>query len=104
LAGLPQDSFVINHGQFASTQEAQKLIKSQRWLSQARLLPIYSGQNDQAQFMVATGPFRTEDRAKAFMVRLGIPASASRVLVSQLLPSTRNGEEKVTKPTKAKKP
>lgn len=104
LAGLPQDSFVINHGQFASTQEAQKLIKSQSWLSQARLLPIYSGQNDQAQFMVATGPFRTEDRAKAFMARLGIPASASRVLVSQLLPSTRNGEEKVTKPTKAKKP
>jgi len=102
LAGLPPDTFVVNHGVFAGTKDALKLIKSESWLSQARVLPIYNAKKDQAEFMVVTGPFRSEDRAKGFMIRLGIKAPVESV--SKLLPSTQNNDNKPQNPKKAPKP
>ena len=102
LAGLPADTFVVNHGVFAGTRDALRLINSESWLNQARVLPIYKGNNDQAEFMVVTGPFRSEERAKGFMVRLGIKARVESV--PKLLPSTRNNDNKAQNLKKAAKP
>ena len=99
---MPADTFVVNHGVFAGTRDALRLINSESWLNQARVLPIYKASKDQAEFMVVTGPFRSEERAKGFMVRLGIKARVESV--PKLLPSTRNNDNKAQNLKKAAKP
>lgn len=104
LAGLPKDTFVVVHAAYTTSGAAQKLIKNQSWLNQARIVPFYKSPKDPAEFLVVTGPFRTEERAKGYITRLEIPASTRIAAVSQLLPSTRIGDEKSQKTTKVRKP
>lgn len=104
LAGLPKDTFVVIHAAFTTSGAAQKLIKNQSWLNQARTVPYFKSPKDPAEFLVVTGPFRSEERAKGYITRLEIPASTRIEAVSKLLPSTRIGDEKSQKTTKVRKP
>jgi hypothetical protein len=104
LAGLPKDTFVVVHGTYTTAGAAQKLIKNQSWLNQARIVPFFKTPKDPAEFLVVTGPFRSEERAKGYITRLEIPASTRIEAVSKLLPSTRIGDEKSQKTTKVRKP
>jgi hypothetical protein len=104
LAGLPKDTFVVIHAAYTTSGAAQKLIKNQSWLNQARIVPYFKTPKDPAEFLVVTGPFRSEERAKGYITRLEIPASTRIEAVSKLLPSTRIGDEKSQKTTKVRKP
>lgn len=104
LAGLPKDTFVVVHGTYTTAGAAQKLIKNQSWLNQARIVPFFKTPKDPAEFLVITGPFRSEERAKGYITRLEITASTRIETVSKLLPSTRIGDEKSQKTTKVRKP
>ena len=104
LAGLPKDTFVVIHAAYTTSGAAQKLIKNQSWLNQARIVPYFKSPKDPAEFLVVTGPFRSEERAKGYITRLEIPASTRIEAVSKLLPSTRIGDEKSQKTTKVRKP
>jgi hypothetical protein len=72
LKGLPEDSFVLEHQSFASLREAQAAIKSKEWLANARIVPLFADGKDEARFAVVTGPFRSKDRAKNTITRLGL--------------------------------
>lgn len=104
LAGLPKDTFVVIHAAYTTSGAAQKLIKNQSWLNQARIVPYFKSPKDPAEFLVVTGPFRSEERAKGYITRLEIPTSTRIEAVSKLLPSTRIGDEKSQKTTKVRKP
>ena len=104
LASLPKDTFVVVHAAYTTSGAAQKLIKNQSWLNQARIVPFFKSPKDPAEFLVVTGPFRTEERAKGYITRLEIPASTRIEAVTKLLPSTRIGDEKSQKTTKVRKP
>jgi len=104
LSELPKDSFVVLHGTFTTAGAAQKLIRDQAWLNQARVIPFFKSPKDPAEFIVVTGPFRAEERAKAYITRLDLPASTRTESVIKLLPSTRNGDEKPQKTNKVRKP
>lgn len=104
LAGLPKDTFVVIHAAYTTSGAAQKLNKNQSWLNQARIVPYFKSPKDPAEFLVVTGPFRSEERAKGYITRLEIPTSTRIEAVSKLLPSTRIGDEKSQKTTKVRKP
>jgi hypothetical protein len=104
LSELPKDSFVVLHGTFTTAGAAQKRIRDQAWLNQARVIPFFKSPKDPAEFIVVTGPFRAEERAKAYITRLDLPASTRTESVIKLLPSTRNGDEKPQKTNKVRKP
>jgi len=72
LKGLPEDSFVLEHQSFASLREAQAAIKGKEWLANARIVPLFADGKDEARFAVVTGPFKSKDRAKNTITRLGL--------------------------------
>jgi hypothetical protein len=83
LKGLPEDSFVIEHQSFATLREAQAAIKGKEWLANARIVPLFANDKDEARFAVVTGPFRSKDRAKNTITRLGL----SNEVVIKAVPS-----------------
>lgn len=72
LKGLPEDSFVIEHQSFATLREAQAAIKGKEWLANARIVPLFANGKDEARFALVTGPYRSKDRAKNTITRLGL--------------------------------
>jgi hypothetical protein len=72
LKGLPEDSFVLEHQSYASLREAQAAIKGKEWLANARIVPLFADGKDEARFAVVTGPFKSKDRAKNTITRLGL--------------------------------
>jgi hypothetical protein len=72
LKGLPEDSFVLEHQSFGSLREAQAAIKGKEWLANARIVPLFAEGKDEARFAVVTGPFRSKERAKNTITRLGL--------------------------------
>jgi hypothetical protein len=81
LKGLPSESFVIEHKQFASLKDAQTAIKGKDWLVNARIVPVFAEGKDEAQFAVVTGPFKSKERAKNASVRLGLSSDAAIIAV-----------------------
>jgi hypothetical protein len=77
LKGLPEDSFVIEHGTYDSMKQARVSMKDKEWLLNARVVPVYAAGKEEAQFAVVTGPFRTKDRAINTIARLKLIGSAS---------------------------
>jgi hypothetical protein len=73
LRTLPRDSFLLEHGVFETPQQAQRLIRSQTELSNARVLMLEPGGDKAPHFLVVTGPFRSEERARNFIVRKELP-------------------------------
>jgi hypothetical protein len=77
LKGLPEDSYVLRHGIFASVKQARAAIKDKEWLVYARVVPVFSEGKDEAEFALVTGPFRTKDRARNTIVRLKLSGNVS---------------------------
>ena len=77
LKGLPEDGFVLEHQSFASLREAQAAIKGKEWLANARIVPLFADGKDEARFAVVTGPFKSKDRAKNTITRLGLSSDVS---------------------------
>ena len=77
LKGLPEDSYVLQHGTFASLKQARTAMKDKDWLVNARVVPVFRDGKDEADFALVTGPFRTKDRAQNTMARLKLSGSVS---------------------------
>jgi hypothetical protein len=77
LKGLPEDGFVLEHQSFASLREAQAAVKGKEWLANARIVPLFADGKDEARFAVITGPFKSKDRAKNTITRLGLSSDVS---------------------------
>ena len=73
LKGLPEDTFLLEHGVYETVKQAQSTVNAKAWLANARIVPIYEQGKDGSKFAVVTGPFRSKDRAKNTMVRLNLP-------------------------------
>jgi hypothetical protein len=91
LKKLPEDSFVLEHKNFARVRDAQAFIRGKDYLVNARIAPVYKDGQDQARFVVVTGYFRTKERAKNTVARLGLPSdvtvTATALAVSQSQPN-----------------
>ena len=74
LRGLPEDTFLLEHGVYETVKQAQSTVKTKAWLANARIVPVYQQGKDDSKFAVVTGPFRSRDRAKNTMVRLNLPS------------------------------
>ena len=74
LKKLPEDSFVIEHKTFSRIKDAQTFIKGKDYLVNARIAPVFKDGKDEARFVVVTGFFRSKERAKTTIARLGLPA------------------------------
>ena len=77
LKGLPEDSYVLQHGTFATVKQAKAAMDGKEWLANARVIPVFSEGKDEAEFALVTGPFRTKDRAQNTVTRLKLPSSVS---------------------------
>jgi hypothetical protein len=77
LKGLPEDSYVLQHGTFASLRQARTAMKDKDWLVNARVVPVFRDGKDEAEFALVTGPFRTIDRAQNTIARLKLSGSVS---------------------------
>ena len=77
LKGLPEDSYVLQHGSYASLKQARAAMKDKDWLVNARVVPVFTEGKDEAEFALVTGPFRTKDRAQNTMARLKLSGSVS---------------------------
>ncbi|MCE2667610.1 MAG: hypothetical protein LW655_12375, partial [Limnohabitans sp.] len=77
LRGLPEDTFLLEHGVYETVRQAQSAVKAKAWLANARIVPMYEPGKDDAKFAVVTGPFRSRDRAKNTMVRLNLPSDVT---------------------------
>jgi len=77
LRGLPEDTFLLEHGVYETVKQAQSTVKTKAWLANARIVPMYQPGKDDAKFVVLTGPFRSKDRAKNTMVRLNLSSDVT---------------------------
>jgi hypothetical protein len=77
LKGLPEDSYVLQHGTFATVKQAKAAMNGKDWLANARVIPVFSDGKDEAEFALVTGPFRTKDRAQNTLARLKLSNSVS---------------------------
>lgn len=77
LKGLPEDSYVLQHGTFATVKQAKAAMNGKDWLANARVIPVFSDGKDEAEFALVTGPFRTKDRAQNTVTRLKLSNSVS---------------------------
>jgi hypothetical protein len=77
LRGLPEDTFLLEHGVYETLKQAQSTVKAKAWLANARIVPIYEQGKDDSKFAVVTGPFRTKERAKNTMMRLNLPSEVT---------------------------
>jgi len=75
LKGLPEDSYVLQHGTFESLKQARAAMKDKEWLANARVVPVFTEGKDEAEFALVTGPFRTKDRAQNTIARLKLSGS-----------------------------
>jgi hypothetical protein len=91
LKGLPEESFVLEHQHFATLKDAQSAIKGKEWLANARIVPLFADGKDEARFAVVTGPFKSKDRAKNTIARLGlsndVAIKAVPVALAQAVPN-----------------
>jgi hypothetical protein len=77
LKGLPDESYVLQHGTYASLKQARAAMKDKEWLVNARVVPVFTDGKDEAEFALVTGPFRTKDRAQNTVTRLKLSGSVS---------------------------
>ncbi len=94
LAKVPDDSFVLAHKTFSRVKDAQAYIKGKEWLVNARVVPVFDDGKDEASFAVMTGPFRSKDRAKNTIARLGLPSDVTITPVAMALSQTEPRKSK----------
>lgn len=91
LKALPADTFVVEHGNWGTLEQAQKLKSKYKELGTARIIAMRKSPGaDEWQFIVVTGPFRSEVRAKTYISRLDWKANtrmrATDKLKAQIAP------------------
>lgn len=74
LKGLSPEHFLLEHGSFDNELQAQTLMRSQPELVNARVIMVKTQDPQKPQYLVVTGPFRTEDRAQNFKARQNLPS------------------------------
>jgi hypothetical protein len=79
LKGLPADTYVLEHGTYASLKQARSAMKGKDWLVNARVVPVFADGKDEAEFAVLTGPFRSKERANTTIGRLNLSAKVKVV-------------------------
>jgi septal ring-binding cell division protein DamX len=77
LRKLPEDSFVLEHKTFGRVKDAQAFIRRNDYLVNARIVPVFKDGKEEARFVVVTGYFRTKERAKNTIARLGLPSEVT---------------------------
>ena len=77
LKGLPEDSYVLQHGTFVSLKQARAAMKDKEWLVNARVVPVLTEGKDEAEFALVTGPFRTKGRAQNTIAKLKLSGRVS---------------------------
>jgi hypothetical protein len=94
LKTLPQDSLLLEHGVFETAQQAQRLLRVQNELNSARVVMLKATATEPTRFIVVTGPFRSEERARNFRARKRLPEQTrieevGRVLQKSAVPINR---------------
>lgn len=70
LKSLPSDTFVIEYGTWTTLEQCEKFKAKHKELNMARIVAMRKPSSaDEWQFMVITGPFRSEERAKTYLSR-----------------------------------
>lgn len=69
LKSLPSDTYVIEYGAWGTLEQSEKFKAKHKELSTARIIAMRKPATDDWQFMVITGPFRSEERAKTYLSR-----------------------------------
>lgn len=70
LKSLPADTFVIEYGTWGTLEQCEKFKAKHKELNTARIIAMRKPSSaDEWQFMVITGPFRSEERAKTYLSR-----------------------------------
>ena len=77
LRKLEPDTWVIEHSRHSTVQAARKQMAADPLLANARVIPVVQPGSDMAQFLVATGPFRSMERARNYIARHGLGRSAA---------------------------
>jgi len=95
LKKLPEDSFVLEHKTFSRVKDAQAFIRSKDYLTNARIVPAFKDDKDEARFVVVTGFFRSKERAKNTRARLGL---SDDVLVTPSTVAVAQSQLKKSKP------
>lgn len=86
LLGLPANSLVVVHAEVGALREAEAFrAAGQPVLVNARILLVEARPDSTERYLVATAPFRSLDRAQAYMQRLQWKAQARSVTREQLL-------------------
>ena len=93
LRKLEADTWVIEHGRHPTAQAARKQITADKLLANARIVPVVQPGAETAQFLVVTGPFRSQDRARNFSARNELPPSTKVHATNTLLAMTPSGSE-----------
>ena len=95
LKKLPEDSFVLAHKTFSRVKDAQAFIRSKDYLTNARIVPVFKDDKDEARFVVVTGFFRSKERAQNTKARLGL---SDEVLVTPSTVAVAQSQLKKSKP------
>ena len=93
LRQLDKDTWVIEHGRHPSIQAARKQLGGDKLLTNARIVPVVRQGQDTAEFLLVTGPFRSQDRARNFSARNELPPSTKVHATNTLLAMTPSGNE-----------
>lgn len=93
LLAQPKDFFVVIHSSHEQLQQAQRATQTRPELSNARLLMVSVAAAQPEQFVVVTGPFRSEERAQNYKLRQKLPASARIESVNTVLLKSRSGSK-----------
>lgn len=85
---LPQSSYVVQHANLASFQDAGVWLKRRPALKRARIVALYLPNQTSPRFAVISGPFVSIPEADTFMARASVPdgsqVRSSRSLKEQL--------------------
>jgi len=85
-----KEVWFLEHSRHTSVQAARKHIASSPLLANARMVPAGRSDDDIAHFLVITGPFRSQERARNFAARHELKTATvhSREALLALTPST----------------
>lgn len=70
VQGLPEGSYLVLHGQFASAREAEAFKAGESVLANARIVQAVWTAGQGVRYGVLTGPFRSPDRVSNYVQRL----------------------------------
>lgn len=85
LQSLPRESFVLQHGSFDTATQAQRSGSQNTNLRGARVVMLKPSASQTPQFVLVSGPFRSQDRALNFKKKNKLPDSTSIEPITAIL-------------------